>query len=354
MDDKQKPSRPRYELESHTTSVRDNNTSFTVRRNGKAFYIDVLPSKFINSPATAEEYMSYLEVLRSDQDMIGDIHETDVFEWVLQPFEPLFVELAPSPAPGGFKVTLRDYLYPEFFVFELDIVDEELRPRRVEMKDSPYRPPGIWLDEDFLDDLEVWTYLYDPAGIVLSFDLPEDALFKPPGKVLIDDGQTACFFKPCYSRVQATTELQAYNKITVANLDPQLYICRLHGVVMDDNGSVSGLLLSYIDHGGLAMSSRVDYDEPPASVRARWVSQLDAAITALHKASVVWGDVKAENVLVDQDNNAWITDFGGGYTEGWVDKRVAGTVEGDLAGMAKLREFILQDEASAVNGRLAP
>ena len=35
----------------------------------------------------------------------------DVYEWVLRPCEPLFVELAPSPAPGSFKVTLRDYLW---------------------------------------------------------------------------------------------------------------------------------------------------------------------------------------------------------------------------------------------------
>ena len=50
-------------------------------------------------------------------------------------------------------------------------------------------------------------------------------------------------------------------------------------------------------------------------------------------------------MLIDQDDNAWITDFGGGYTRGWVDEKIAGTVEGDLAGMAKVREFIFQDEA---------
>jgi tRNA A-37 threonylcarbamoyl transferase component Bud32 len=114
---------------------------------------------------------------------------------------------------------------------------------------------------------------------------------------------------------------------------------------MDDDGRVSGMLLSYVDHRGLTMFSCIDPNKPPASVRSQWVSQLDAAITELHKAGVVWGDVKAENVLVDRDDNAWITDFGGGYTEGWVDKQVAGTVEGDLAGMAKLREFIFQGEA---------
>jgi hypothetical protein len=61
MDDKHEPSRPRYELESYITRTRDNdsNASFTVRRNGKAFYIDISPSQFINSPATMEKYLSY-------------------------------------------------------------------------------------------------------------------------------------------------------------------------------------------------------------------------------------------------------------------------------------------------------
>ena len=118
-----------------------------------------------------------------------------------------------------------------------------------------------------------------------------------PGKVLInaENSQTECFFKPCHSEVQTTIELKAYEKITKANLDPQLYICRLHGVVMNDNGSIAGLLLTYIDHeyGTLA---RCVYpfdidDEVPASVRAKWASQIEAPVTALHEAGVVWGDV---------------------------------------------------------------
>lgn len=55
---------------------------------------------------------------------------------------------------------------------------------------------------------------------------------------------------------------------------------------------------------------------------------------------IVWGDVKTENVLIDRESNAWITDFGGGYTPGWVDERKAGTVEGGEEGLAKILDFI--------------
>lgn len=241
------------------------------------------------------------------------------------------------------RITLQDHLFPEFFLFTLDIVEEKLCPRRVIAERSPYRPSFVRFDDDFLDDLETWTAFYDPAGITLSFENPEDALFKPPKKVLIDNGQTECFFKPCTSSSQIIQELKSYKMILAAGLDSQLNLCHLYGVVMDESDFIIGLLLTYIDNGDCPLSTRIHPDEPddpPSTIREQWMNQISAALTVLHTAGVVWGDVKAENILIDGDNNAWITDFGGGYTQGWVDKDVAGTVEGDRIGMAKLKKFI--------------
>lgn len=342
---------PRYEIEDHTTSVQDDDhdASFTVRRNGKAFYIRIFPSQFVNSPIMTEKYLQYLEVLRSGEEVVGDIYDTDVYEWVMTPFEPLFIELAPDPPgdPKDTKLTLQEHLFPDFFVFDLDIVDEKLCPRRILRERSPCRPSFVRFDDDFLDDLEEWTTFYDPVGITLSFKNPEDALFKQPKKVLIKKGKIECFFKPCNSGVQAIRELKTYKKIVAAGLDCQLNLCHLHGVVMDEYDFILGLLLTYIDCAELPLSMRVHPDEPddpPPAIRQRWMEQLDTTLGRLHEAGIVWGDVKAENVLIDQSNNAWITDFGGGYTEGWVDREMAETIEGDLMGMAKLRKFIFPSE----------
>ncbi len=46
-----------------------------------------------------EKYSAYLEVLRFGEEVVGDIHETDAFEWITKPLQPLLVELAPPP-PG--------------------------------------------------------------------------------------------------------------------------------------------------------------------------------------------------------------------------------------------------------------
>ncbi|KAI1077214.1 hypothetical protein F5B20DRAFT_277353 [Whalleya microplaca] len=208
-------SHPRYEVEYAITSLNDDDAMSQVRRNGKVFYIHVSPSQFVNSPATTEKYLLYLEVLRSGEEVIDDVFDTDVYDWATRPFESFYTELAPSPAPpeghGDIRVTLGEYLDPEWFVFNLDVVDEELRPRQVEMEENPYlSSPPVSLGRDFLDDLQTWTALYDPARIMLSFKNHEDALFKLPRKVLVDNEQTACFFKLCDSpkQTEGTQHLQ--------------------------------------------------------------------------------------------------------------------------------------------------
>lgn len=52
------------------------------------------------------------------------------------------------------RLSLKDHLFPEFFVFALGIVDEEPYPRLIAAERSPHRPLFIRFDDDFLDDLE--------------------------------------------------------------------------------------------------------------------------------------------------------------------------------------------------------
>lgn len=64
--------------------------------------------------------------------------------------------------------------------------------------------------------------------------------------------------------------------------------------------------------------------------RGKWARQIRQTVDQLHEIGVVWGDGKTENVLVDSEtDDAWLIDFGGGFTEGWVDVGVRETVEGD-------------------------
>jgi serine/threonine protein kinase len=134
-------------------------------------------------------------------------------------------------------------------------------------------------------------------------------------------------------------ELRNYEKIDDAELEAELRISRLHGLVRDDTGLVFGLLLTYIDcrAATLACAARANV---PVSLRCKWATQVKSTVEHLHAAGIIWGDVKAENVLIDVNKEAWVIDFGGGYTEGCVDKESAGTVAGDLQGLAKIMSFL--------------
>lgn len=68
---------------------------------------------------------------------------------------------------------------------------------------------------------------------------------------------------------------------------------------------------------------------------------LDAGKEKTHVGKANFGDDgKARNVIVDDEDAAWLIDFGGGFTEGWVSEELAGTVEGDEEAVKKIVDFL--------------
>ncbi|CEJ93449.1 hypothetical protein VHEMI09038 [[Torrubiella] hemipterigena] len=177
---------PRDQIEHHIVSIHedDNDASFMVRRNGKVFYIQISPSQFVNSPLTTTQYLTYLNLLRSGEEVLGDVYDTDVCEWVMAPFKQLLIDLAPTP-PSDTQLTLQQHLFPEFFVVDLTFTNEQPIPHRIFRTTPPCRPSFVRFDDAFLDELEEWTLFYDPTNITLRFTNPEDALFKPPRTILL-------------------------------------------------------------------------------------------------------------------------------------------------------------------------
>ncbi|KAL9948233.1 hypothetical protein ACHAQF_000078 [Verticillium nonalfalfae] len=76
------------------------------------------------------------------------------------------------------------------------------------------------------------------------------------------------------------------------------------------------------------------------ALKQKWKNQVCCTVEALHTAGIIWGDVKADNVLVDENDDAWVTDFVGGYTKGWVKKESAGSLAGDAEGLANILKTI--------------
>ena len=55
---------------------------------------------------------------------------------------------------------------------------------------------------------------------------------------------------------------------------------------------------------------------------------------------MIWGDAKTSNILIDEKDDAWIVDFGGGQTLGWVDYELVGSKDGDLQALKKILEAL--------------
>lgn len=78
--------------------------------------------------------------------------------------------------------------------------------------------------------------------------------------------------------------------------------------------------------------------------REKWSCQIEETLAALHSRNIVWGDAKTANVLIDEvTDDAWVVDFGGGNTKGWIDRELHGSIEGDQQALRRIKEELPED-----------
>ncbi|KAI0975376.1 hypothetical protein F4678DRAFT_485014 [Xylaria arbuscula] len=279
--------------------------------NGRVFYCHLDPSHFLRSPQVTEQYFKCINLLRSGDEEQDEFYIDDVFEWFSDSFRSLIYELAPLTLtpPGNGHPTLSDYLFAPYFVCR-------------------------------------WTRLYRASEVELVYDEPAHVLIRPPTRVVVgrnsDSTGTTYFYKRfemSFGQRHAKKELTTLRQILEAQLPQptEARVCRLHGVVQVEDGIV-GMLFDWIDKK--AVLSEGVASEGIVDTKGRWVSQIKATVEWLHACGIVWGDAKDANILIDKDENAWVIDFGGSYTLGWVDKEKAGTLEGDMQGLEKIMKIL--------------
>jgi serine/threonine protein kinase len=128
----------------------------------------------------------------------------------------------------------------------------------------------------------------------------------------------------------------------MAQFDSPILTSQLEGLVRDDNGYVMGLVLSYIDCAGATLNCVDGHDPKFSDLRQKWVNQISQTLEKLHSHNIIWGDAKAANVLVDVNEDAYLIDFGGGYTEGWVEKEKSNSMDGDLQGLENIKRYLFE------------
>lgn len=106
-----------------------------------------------------------------------------------------------------------------------------------------------------------------------------------------------------------------------------------------------GFLQEYVPAPEASTPRTLGSIETPSDVpeprRRKWATQVRETVDALHGMGVVWGDGKADNVLVHRDSDdAWVVGLGGGWTEGWVAREQSGSMESDNVAVKRIFECL--------------
>ncbi|KAI1015409.1 hypothetical protein LB504_010940 [Fusarium proliferatum] len=318
---------PPWSVLEFTFSTKDTDTEFVVMCNYRQFIIHASADSFSQAPTLKKKYLFFLKV--ADNYELDGYTLEDFYDWIVVPLLPEFRQVPEITTP----LTLQHFLFPETHRYDIRGNGDKLVA--VPSKDSSEVTPI------FEETCAPWAW-YDPKDIQLpmkrnTYGLP---LYRP-SKVLLK-GRKSAFFKPMRHGDEKSfiNELDRYKSIHNAQLDESLRVSRLIGLARDDTGRAFGLLLTYIDCGHRTLRCAANPDIS-RETRQKWAQQVKDTLRQLHAAGIIWGDAKPDNVLVDQKNDAWLIDFGGGCTHGWVSKELSGTVEGDLQGLNKINDFLL-------------
>ncbi|KAL9029196.1 MAG: hypothetical protein Q9196_002532 [Gyalolechia fulgens] len=136
-------------------------------------------------------------------------------------------------------------------------------------------------------------------------------------------------------------EFRCLRQISAAGFNPPLRIPRLCGLVGAGNDGVVGILMTDIAlNPETPRLGLVDINTVAAPRRQKWANQIEEVIERIHDIGVIWGDAKADNILIDKNDDTWLIDFGGGWTEDWVHPGLADSMDGDLQGLKRILHFL--------------
>merc|ERR1712000_161693 len=135
-------------------------------------------------------------------------------------------------------------------------------------------------------------------------------------------------------------EYDCLQQITISENAASIPAPKLRGLVVDE-GVVLRILEDFNEYQG-RLSDVVRNDAGVSGERrARWVKQIRSAVALLYEIDVTWGDGKAENVLVgSRSDDCFLVDFGGSYTDGWVDRTLMETRAGDNQAVKQIAKFL--------------
>ena len=273
-----------------------------------------------------------------DQDQDSGSAGVELRKWILSAFADVTAESAPADREPE-ESTLYEWYHGPTYFYDLQIKSGKLTPGLLESTEE--------LDgriEKLVPRTKVPKYIQkinvpwiSPRDLIVKSEvsIPEPA---HPGKVIHKESGETYFFKPVEEPGPFKREIQVLQKLQELDLD--IEAPSLQGFVAFENSKteVMGILLSHIDDP--QPLTRLLKSSVSPSKRATWSQKSEEYVKRLHENHIVWGDAKADNFLVDRNDELWIIDFGGSFTEGWVDPELSETKEGDEQGLDKIQKAL--------------
>lgn len=293
-----------------------------------------------------------------------DDPDTALRDWMLKPFAKIFEGLEPVPetegAAGADRQTLQEWYSGPTYFYKLQvggdgrIAEEQLEsPRdlegrinkmvpRINVPKSLHKLDIAWYDASDIEVVSAGDHcgLHGPTEVRIRrkrFESDED------GDEDEDDGNSDMiyFFKRVDPAQAAPTkrELEVLKDIEDKGLHHKINVPVVKGIVRwygsgSSRNQIMGFLQTAIEDP-TPLTRMLDSDVVEDK-RQEWAKQAQKATKVLHDNDIIWGDAKADNFMVDRHGKLWIIDFGGSYTEGWVDPDLEETEEGDDMGVDKI------------------
>lgn len=108
-------------------------------------------------------------------------------------------------------------------------------------------------------------------------------------------------------------------------------------------GVVLGFLREWVASKNSLNLKDLKLDGSPGSQNEtckKWGRQIKETVDKLHMVGIIWGDAKPSNVVIDLNDDAWLLDFGGGLSQGWVDEDFLNTKAGDQQAVERILKFL--------------
>lgn len=136
-------------------------------------------------------------------------------------------------------------------------------------------------------------------------------------------------------------EIDCLQKISHEFLD-RVPIPRLLGYVKHPrSGAILGFLREWVpSKDDLKDLKGAGFPNFLKEIRQKVGRQIKETVEILHEIEFIWGDAKPSNVVIDLNNDAWLIDFGGGWSEGWADENLQNTLEGDQQAVMRNLGFL--------------